>query len=352
MSNTLPYKPEILDCTLRDGGYVIDFEFTKDEVQHIVTDLSDAGVPYIEIGHGLGLGAFRRVGGSGMLSDEETIKAALDAERNSSLGMFFISGMGEADDIRMASDMGLDFIRIGTNVSNYESALRYVEIAQTSGLKVFLNFMKSYTVSKFALLQCAKKVQKQGVEAVYIVDSAGGMLPSEVGAYVNFLSENLECSVGFHGHNNLMLVNANNLAAFENGAKYVDTTLMGMGRGAGNSSTESMVYILKRMGVDIDINAKAIVDCANKYISGKLRGMQPDSIEVVGGYARFHSGFYDKFLKAANEHDVDVRDLIINVSEQDMEDPSEDLIYSEAAKLRDRSTVIFSPKSINVSKEQ
>ena len=66
----LPCKPEILDCTLRDGGYVIDFAFTEDEVKHIVADLSEAGVPYIEIGHGLGLGAYRRVGSGGAAVDD------------------------------------------------------------------------------------------------------------------------------------------------------------------------------------------------------------------------------------------------------------------------------------------
>jgi len=177
------------------------------------------------------------------------------------------------------------------------------------------------------------------------------MLPSEVGSYTKLLYENISCNIGFHGHNNLMLVNANNISALQNGAKYIDTTLMGIGRGAGNSSTESMVYILKRMGVELDIDAKAIVDCANRYIASKAKDLRNDGIDVVGGYARFHSGFYDKFQNVANEMDVDVRDLIINVSEVDKENPSSDLIYEEAIKLRKKSTVIFSPKSIKIRKE-
>lgn len=351
MSDVLPFAPKILDCTLRDGGYVIDFKFTRDEIKNVVTELAASGVPLIEIGHGLGLGAYRHSSGEGVLSDEDTLKAAVGANGDSLLGMFFINGIGEMDDIRHAADSGLDFIRIGTDISNYEKAFSYIDVAKKAGLKVFLNFMKSYAVSKFTLLQCAKNVDDRGVDAVYIVDSAGGMLPAEVGSYVNLLHENLACDIGFHGHNNLMLVNANNLSALENGAKYVDTTLMGMGRGAGNSSTETMVYILKRMGVDSGIDAKLVVDCANNYIASKVKDMQLDDIEVVGGYARFHSSFYDKFQNIANELDVDVRDLIINVSEIDKESPSNKLIYEEAVKLREKSTVIFSPKSIKVIRE-
>ena len=352
MNNSLSQTPLILDCTLRDGGYVIDFKFTDEEIGNIVSELSNSGVPYIEVGHGLGLGAYRQHSRGEILSDEQTLEIAHDAISNSLLGMFFIGGMGEAEDIRLASRRGLDFVRIGTNISNYKNAYQYIDVAKNAGLKVFLNFMKSYTVNKFTLLQCAKDVQERGIDAIYVVDSAGGMLPAEVGGYLSLLHENLDCDLGFHGHNNLMLVNANNLAALENGAKFIDTTLMGMGRGAGNSPTESMVYVLKRMGVEIDIDAKAIADCANKYIASKIKGMRPDDIDVVGGYARFHSGFYDKFLRVANEYNVDVRDLIINVSEKDKEDPSEELIYSEAVHLRDKSTRIFSPRSINVRKDK
>lgn len=343
--------PSILDCTLRDGGYVVDFKFTRDEIKNVVNELADSGIPYIEVGHGLGLGAYRRNSEIAILSDQETLESALESKNNSSIGMFYINGIGEIDDIRLASNMGLDFIRIGTDISNYKNAFKSIDVAKNLGLKVFVNFMKSYTVSKFSLLQYAKQAEERGVDAVYVVDSAGGMLPSEVADYTKLLHENLVCDLGFHGHNNLMLVNANNLSALENGAKYIDTTLMGMGRGAGNSSTESMVYILKRMGVELDVNAKAIVDCADRYIASKIKDIRLDGIEVVGGYARFHSSFYDKFQSVANEMGVDVRDLIINVSEVDKEDPSSELIYQEAVKLRKKSTIIFSPKSVNIRKD-
>ena len=102
----LSNSPQILDCTLRDGGYVIDFKFTVEEIKNVVLELSESGIIYIEVGHGLGLGAYRRHGGEGVLCDQDTLKAALEVKNSSMIGMFFIVGIGDLDDIRMASEMG------------------------------------------------------------------------------------------------------------------------------------------------------------------------------------------------------------------------------------------------------
>src|SRR5687767_13865785 len=103
---------EILDCTIRDGSYVIDGQWSKEEVKALTFELAQNGFPYIEIGNGIGLGASRK-GVNTILTDEEFATVANEVKGNSKIGFFFIPGVGTKDDIRMAQQNGCDFVRVG-----------------------------------------------------------------------------------------------------------------------------------------------------------------------------------------------------------------------------------------------
>lgn len=336
----------ILDCTLRDGTYVA--KFSKEEVETITKRLSKAGVEYIEVGHGVGLGYYRKRPDE--MTDEVFISSAKNnLEGNSRLGVFFIPGIGTEDDISKAKDLGIDFIRIGTNASDYTKAYPYIEHAKKLGLEVYYNSMKSYILNPFEFAKAAKEIEKVGVDGIYLVDSAGGMFPSETKEYISLLAENLKCKIGFHGHNNLMLANSNVITAIENGVNLVDTTLMGLGRGGGNAPTEIVLYIIDKLGVKNPIDNKEILKLTKELIFQKTSGNYSEEfdIDIVSGFAMFHSGFLETFTKIAQSHSVDLRDLIIKVSAIEKENPTEELIQSIAEEIKQDSTKVFSPRSIN-----
>ena len=337
---------KLLDCTLRDGTYVTNF--SQKEVELISNRLSNAGVEYIEVGHGVGLGYFRKK--EGAMTDETFISSAKNNIKDSSrLGVFFIPGIGEKEDIAAAKDCGIDFIRIGTNASDYSKAFPYIEFAKEKGLEVYYNSMKSYILNPFEFAKAAKEIEKIGVDGIYLVDSAGGMFPSETAEYVKLLRENLKCKIGFHGHNNLMLANSNVIASIENGIDLIDTTLMGLGRGGGNAPTEIVLYIIDKLGVDNPIDNKEILKLTRDLIFQKTSHDYTEAydIDIVSGFAMFHSGFLETFTKIAQAHSVDLRDLIIKVSAIEKENPTEDLIQSVAKEIQDGETQVFSPRSIN-----
>ena len=88
-----------------------------------------------------------------------------------------------------------------------------------------------------------------------MVDSYGGVYPDDVQEMLLIVKENVTCPVGFHGHNNLELGLINTLTAINNGVDFVDTTILGMGRGAGNLKTELLLtYMNKNSGLDVDFN--------------------------------------------------------------------------------------------------
>lgn len=336
---------EILDCTIRDGSYVINGQWSREDVAGITKALSEAGFKYIETGNGIGLGAHRR-GVASICTDEEYVSLSVANKGNSKAGTFFIPGIGTKKDMKMLADLGGEFVRIGTDVSSSEKALDYIDYAKSLGLEVGYNFMKSYVVSPYELCKRAAVIQEANADMISLVDSAGGMLPSEVGNYMKMLKQSLECRVGFHGHNNLLLANANNIAALENGADIVDTTLMGMGRGAGNAQTESMLVIMEKMGQPTGIDPMKTSQISHDFIMPHTRELKgSDGLQLVMGYAQFHDSYLGVIEKFSQKYKVNYYDLIIEASKVNKENPSAELIENIAIQMSEgKSPQIFFPK--------
>jgi 4-hydroxy 2-oxovalerate aldolase len=135
-----------------------------------------------------------------------------------------------------------------------------------------------------------------------MVDSYGGVYPEDVKEIVGLVRSKVKCSLGFHGHNNLELALTNTLTAISCGIEYIDSTILGMGRGAGNLKTELLLTVLNnRLNLEVNFNAlekavSAILPLLKKYewgtnlpymISGSNSLPQKDVMEWVT--TRFYS---------------------------------------------------------------
>jgi 4-hydroxy 2-oxovalerate aldolase len=327
--------PTIVENTLRDGAYTIDFQFTAEQTSRLVSDLEAAGLTYIEVGHGLGLGASRRGLGVARETDEIYLAAARDAATTARVGSFYIPGIGAVEDIERARESGLDFIRIGANVNEIERAEASVRRAKELGLEVYCNLMKSYALPVEEFISYAVIPAAWGVDGIYIVDSAGCMTPTTVRRYVDALRERTSLRIGFHGHNNLALALANTLAAHEQGAELLDTCIRGMGRGAGNTQTEALVAVLQRDGYDLGLDLWALLRISREVVGPIMPAVQGlDDIEVVAGMAGFHNSFQPMFESVAAEYRVDLGRLIAAVCEVDVIAPPEELVREQAQRLQ------------------
>jgi len=182
-SHVVPARVEILECTLRDGSYAVDFKFTENDTALLAGVLGRLGFRWIEVGHGVGLGAMKAGKGAMPCSDERLIEAAKRAAPDAQIGYFFIPGIGTADQLKSARDAGLDFVRIGYNAPEIEGAYPYLTLARQLGLKPYLNFMKTYGISPVTFGQKAGEGAAAGAEGIYCVDSAGSMFPEDVRRY-------------------------------------------------------------------------------------------------------------------------------------------------------------------------
>jgi len=329
-------KPKILECTLRDGSYAIDFQFTKSDTSNIAESLESIGFNLIELGHGMGLGASEKGKGIAAETDEIYLRTAAETIKKASWGMFCIPGVAELAHIDMAAEYGMSFIRIGTNVESYQESQPFIEKAKKYGMFVFSNFMKSYTSSPENFAKYALEAHNYGSDLVYIVDSAGGMLPEDLEKYVTAVREKSDTlRLGFHGHHNLGMGVANALKAVELGIEIIDTSLQGLGRSAGNTPTEQLICALMRKGIDVNIDPLKVMDISETYIQPLIRSQGLSSLDIVAGLALFHSSYMPIIKKYATQYRVDPRRLIISVCKHDKVNAPEELIEKNAKYLQE-----------------
>src|SRR5271165_874325 len=311
-------RVEILECTLRDGSYAVDFKFTERDTEVLANVLGRLGFRWIEVGHGLGLGAAQAGKGTMPASDERLIESAKRAAPDALIGCFFIPGIGTVDQLTSARSAGLDFVRIGYNAPEIEDAFPYLALAKELGLKVCLNFMKTYGISADTFGEKARAGAAAGADVVYCVDSAGSMFPEDVHRYLSAARERSQCELGFHGHSNLQFAVANAVEAVRCGATFIDTTLYGLGRSAGNVPTEIAVAVFNNLGIESRIDLFDVMDAAEEFMGPLMSQMQLyDMMSVAMGCSQFHSSFLPKVAAAARQHGVELRRLVVAMGKLD-----------------------------------
>lgn len=321
---------KLLECTLRDGTYVVDFMIDPDTFYTFTEKLIGIGFQDIEVGHGLGLGAYRKY--SAGFTDEELYKRLAPLAARTRLYSFFIPYVGKDDDYRMAREYGLYGLRVGAEPVYIQDCIPTLEKAKSLGYFVALNFMKSYTVTPEGFAKLVENV-KDFVDVIYLVDSAGHLLPEELRAYVRAIQDRVGMiPLGYHGHNNLGLAVASALELITEGVEYIDTTLTGIGRSGGNVPTETMLAVLaKKYGSqycsdDFLLRTLAVARQFREYILSKGKKLDIRSEDILFGYAGFHSSFEALLRRVAERQGQDFYQSILDVSRREQVRLTEDVL--------------------------
>lgn len=301
-------KINIMDVTLRDGSYAINFQFSCAQQRLITSGLEKLGIEYIEIGHGQGLGISTPERGIALHTDEEYLLAAKESLSKARYGMFCIPGVAKLNDIDKAARLGASFIRIGTNVTEVDNSKAYVEQAKKLGLTVATNYMKSYAVEPDYLAQQVIKSESYGADVAYVVDSAGCMLPDDLEKFTEAIRRKTNIKLGFHGHNNLGLALINSVKAISLGYEFIDCSLQGIGRSSGNTPTELFVIVANKLGYNINIDIKAILKLSKQFVYPLCHKI--NLIDAMCGYTGFHTSYLGDVHKVSGKYGVDPLALI------------------------------------------
>ena len=328
----------LFDNTLRDGGNVVGHGFSAELTVSIVKGLLDAGIQDIELGNCKGIGAYEKLQATKALSDREYLKILEPYVSQGRLGMFLMAKLADETLTRTAKDGGLTFRRVGANAGDGAGSVQAVELVKKAGLICRYSLMKAYVSTPEELAREAKMLQNAGVDMITIMDSAGTMFPQEAVSYVKALKAAVTIPVGFHGHSNLGLSQANALAAVAAGADEIDCGLLGMARSAGNCATELAAATLKKEGYLQDVDLYGLLDYLDQEL---IPAMKPYGYHVAVtptdlmlGLAGCHSNFLPMFRKVAEAENVSLHRLIADVSAVDRKNPSEELLREIARKLK------------------
>ena len=247
---------KILDCTIRDGGYYTNWDFSKETIKTYLRSINKLPIDFIEVG-------YRNPDLSGYFGEYYFLPThTLEFIRmNSDKSIAII--LNEKDiRVNMLSDLlgpchGLvDLVRIAIDPKNYSRALDLAKEIKKMGFDVAFNVMYMSKWSEHPEMMQRLNELDGVVDYFYMVDSFGGVFPDNVRETIKSIRAKTDIKIGFHGHNNLEMALANTLAAIDEGVDIVDATITGMGRGAGNLKTELLLTALNGLnGLDVDFNA-------------------------------------------------------------------------------------------------
>lgn len=239
----------LLDCTLRDGGYVNNWEFSRETVFRVMDELYDAGIRYIEIGiMGKNSGGG---GGTKFSSFEQMIPLLAHRKKDCNYAVMLNQAEASCYDIPLRSEKTVDLIRIAFFKQESLAALKKAQELTEKGYQVFLQAMATFLYTDDELAELLEQVNIVRPTAFYIVDSFSTMYRQDVQKMSEFVAQRLSEDVqfGFHAHNNIQMAYSNVITFFEtlpNRSLIADGSIYGMGRGAGNVPTELLMEYLNK----------------------------------------------------------------------------------------------------------
>jgi 4-hydroxy 2-oxovalerate aldolase/long-chain acyl-CoA synthetase len=174
-------------------------------------------------------------------------------------------------------------------------------------IEIFVNFMKSYVLSPIELKQRIDRVLNfHKVKGIYLVDSAGGMMPHEIEIFSSELKNySVKTKLGFHGHDNLGLAVYNSIFLAQNGFTLIDCSMQGIGRSSGNASTEKLLAGLKRLGLVTEYDLIDVLKEGEKLIRPMLPNAGHGGLDTFAGYMLFHTSYMENLLAVSSELCVD-----------------------------------------------
>ncbi|HEY8343098.1 MAG TPA: 4-hydroxy-2-oxovalerate aldolase [Calditerricola sp.] len=333
-------KVTLVDVSLRDGSHAVRHQFTAQQVSRVAAALSAAKVPVFEVTHGDGLGGSSIQFGFSREPELNWIRAAVEQAGASRVSVLLLPGVGTRMELKEARKAGASVVRVATHCTEADISPQHIAMAKELGMTAVGFLMMSHMVSPAELARQARIMEEAGADVVYVVDSAGALLPHEVRDRVRALRDALTCEVGFHGHNNLGLAVANTLVAMEEGATWLDGSLCGLGAGAGNTQLEVLAAVLDRLGVETGVDLYAAMDAAEEVVKPLLpRPIVIDRDALVIGYAGVYSTFLLHARRAAEKFGVEPRDILVELGRRKTVGGQEDQIIQVAYELAQRKAV-------------
>lgn len=278
----LSFRPDIkvLDATLRDGGLCNNFEFTDEFAKALFQMNVAAGVDYMEMGYKASKALFDPSKFGKYKFCEEKDLRAIVGENKTGMKLSVMADVGRTDfkkDLGPKNESVIDMVRIACYINEIPTAIEMTEHCKKLGYETCVNVMAVSKAKDEEIDDALEMLGKSPVDVIYLVDSYGSLYPEQVAKLtLRYLEtgDKYKKEIGVHAHNNQQLAFGNTIEAASWGASYLDSTVNGMGRGAGNCSTELLLGFLK--------NPKFHIEPVLQFITDNMLPLKEQG--VVWGY--------------------------------------------------------------------
>ena len=248
-------KIKVLDCTIRDGGLMNNHNFDVRFVREVYKALSAAGVDYMEIGYKNSKKLFSsKEFGKWKFCDDADIHQVIDGiTSNTKISVMVDVDRVDMDDILPRKDSPVHMVRVACYVKDVDKAIRLANHFAAKGYETTINLMAISRALDNELTECLNQLEEESkANVIYIVDSNGALYQETTEFLVKKAKHILKSKeVGIHAHNNQQLAFGNTIEAIIHNANYIDATVYGLGRAAGNCPLELILGFLKNPKFDI-----------------------------------------------------------------------------------------------------
>jgi 4-hydroxy 2-oxovalerate aldolase len=245
---------KLIDCTLRDGGYYNNWDFSRELIIDYLAAMNAASVDYVE----LGFRSFYTNGFKGACAyTTDAFINSLPIPAGLAVGVMVNAAelvnhpAGPVAATKLlfvpASQSPVTLVRLACHLHEFESSLLACVWLKEAGYQVGINLMQIADRTEQEIERIGQIANNCPLDALYFADSMGSMGPEQTAQIVRTLRRHWQGAMGVHTHDNMGLAVANTLRAIDEGVTWVDSTVTGMGRGPGNAQTEYMVIELEKI---------------------------------------------------------------------------------------------------------
>ncbi|MBI4384373.1 MAG: aldolase catalytic domain-containing protein [Nitrospinae bacterium] len=240
---------KVLDCTIRDGGLMNAHKFSNEFVRKVFNAVNDSGIDYIELGYKADESQYNRndYGPMKFCSEKDLENVICGSEKKCKISVMVDIGRVDPNCIIPRSESHVDMMRVAAYVKDIDKAIDLVNLIKSKGYETTINIMAVSHAREHELDEALIQIEEESaVDVVYLVDSFGALYSEQIAYLAKKYKSILKTrEVGIHAHNNQQLAFANTIEAIINNINYLDGTIYGIGRAAGNCPLELLLGFLK-----------------------------------------------------------------------------------------------------------
>ena len=316
---------EFLDCTLRDGGYYNNWNFNNELVNEYLQVVNKIKIKYVELGF-RALNNNKIKGNTAYTTDD--FLQSLRIPKSLNIGVmvnasdFLQSNLNKEKMCRklfpQTKNTKVKFVRLACHINEPFEIVNVIKWLKKNNFMVTINLMQISEIQENQIKKLCKLLKNLSIDVLYLADSLGSLKPQDIFRITNLFKKYWSGDLGIHAHNNMKLALSNSIEANNNGVKWVDSTVTGMGRGPGNVKTEDLIkYFLKKQGQRVKINSlkklitKYFLPLKKKYKWG------PNKYYYLAGRNKIHPTYIQEILSDKRYSKFNYLKIINNLKKND-----------------------------------